>query len=130
MKISPKTRSRSIALILLMAATTVGSAFAIVWTQQQISRTAQSSKQIEADLAEMVRKISFLDERIAAFHQPVVLQGKVAGNLRPSSENQVVWVQEREIATGRAYAVSAPYETSIDLAMLNASANANATSPR
>ncbi|PXA05246.1 hypothetical protein DDZ13_04615 [Coraliomargarita sinensis] len=120
MKLSPKTRSRSVALILLMAVITIGSAFAIVWTQQQISRTAQSTKEIEADLAEMVRKISFLDERIATLHQPVVLQGKVAGTLRPSMENQVVWVREREMPNGRAYAVSAPYEASIDLAMLNA----------
>lgn len=119
MKLSPKTRSRSIALVLFIAAITVGSAFAIVWTQQQISRTAQSSKQIEADLAEMVRKIGFLDERIATLHQPVILQGRVAGTLRPSMENQIVWVREQEMPTGRAYAVSAPYEASIDLAMLN-----------
>ena len=119
MKLSPKTRSRSIALVLCMAAITVGSAFAIVWTQQQISRTAQISKQVEADLAEMVRKIGFLDERIATLHQPVVLQSKVAGTLRPSMENQIVWVREQEMPTGRAYAVSAPYETSIDLAMLS-----------
>jgi hypothetical protein len=120
MKLSPQTRSRSVALVLLMAAITVCSAFAIVWTQQQISRTAQNTKQIEADLAEMVRKIGFLDQRIATLHQPVVLQGKVAGVLRPSMEDQVVWVREREMPTGRAYAVSAPYETTIDLAMLNA----------
>lgn len=123
MKLSTKTRSRSIALIMFMTAVTVGSAFAIVWTQQQISRTAQNTKQIEADLAEMIRKISFLDQRIATMHQPVVLQGKVAGTLRPSMENQVVWVREQELSTGRAYAVSAPYEASIDLAMLNANAN-------
>mgnify|MGYP005855870125 CR=1 FL=1 len=120
MKLSPKTRARSIVMILAMAAITVGSAFAIVWTQQQISRTAQNSKRIEANLAEMVRKISFLDERIATLHQPVVLQGKVAGVLRPAMENQVVWVREREMPSGRAYAVAPPYEVSIDLAMLNA----------
>jgi len=102
-----------------MAAIAVCSAFSIVWTQQQISRTAQKTKQIEADLAEMVRKIGFLDERIATLHQPVVLQGKVAGTLRPSMENQIVWVREQELPNGRAYAVSAPYETSIDLAMLD-----------
>ena len=119
MRLSPKTRSRSIALVLCMAAIAVGSAFAIVWTQQQISGTGQSTKQIEADLAEMVRKIGFLDERIATLHQPVVLQGKVAGTLRPSMENQIVWVREQEMPNGRAYAISAPYERSIDLAMLN-----------
>jgi len=47
----------------------------------------------------------------------------VAGALRPSKDNQVVWVREREMPDGRAYAVSAPYETSIDLAMLNANSN-------
>ncbi|MFO8026243.1 MAG: hypothetical protein R6U56_01090 [Opitutales bacterium] len=102
-----------------MSAITVGSGFAIVWTQQQISRTAQNAKETEADLAEIVRKISFLDQRIATLHQPVVLQGKVAGSLRPSMENQIVWVREREMGDGRAYAVSAPYEASIDLAMLD-----------
>lgn len=120
MKLSPKTRARSITLIMTMAAVVVGSAFAIVWTQQQISRTAQHTKEIEADLAELVRKIGFLDERIATYHQPVVLQGKVAGTLRPSMENQIVWVRERELPNGRSYAVAAPYATSIDLAMMNA----------
>lgn len=119
MKLSPTARSRSIALVVLMSAITLGSGFAIVWTQQQISRTAQNAKQTEADLAEIVRKISFLDQRIATLHQPVVLQGKVAGSLRPSMENQIVWVREREMGDGRAYAVSAPYEASIDLAMLD-----------
>lgn len=119
MKLSSETRTRSIALIVLMTAITVGSAFAIVWTKQQISRTAQSAKQTEADLAEMVRKIGFLDQRIASLHQPVVLQGKVAGSLRPSLENQIVWVRERATSQGRAYAVAAPYEVSIDLAMLD-----------
>lgn len=101
-----------------MIAVTVGSAFAIVWMQQQISRTAQNTKALESDLAEMVRKIDYLDERIATIHQPVVLQGKVAGSLRPSLENQVVWVREREMPDGRAYAVAQPYEVSLDLAML------------
>lgn len=119
MKLSPTARSRSIALVVLMSAITLGSGFAIVWTQQQISRTAQNAKETEADLAEIVRKISFLDQRIATLHQPVVLQGKVAGSLRPSMENQIVWVREREMGDGRAYAVSAPYEASIDLAMLD-----------
>ncbi len=120
MKISSQTRSRCIVLIAMMAAITLGSAFAVVWTKQQISRTAQNAKQIETDLAEMVRKISFLDQRIATLHQPVVLQSKVAGRLRPSMENQIVWVRERELPSGRAYALAEPFEVTIDLAMLDA----------
>jgi len=120
MKISPKTRSRCLLLIVLIAAVTLGSAFAVVWTQQQISRSAQSAKQTEADPAEMIRRINFIDQRIATLHQPVVLQGKVAGRLRPSMENQIVWVREQELPARRAYAVANPYEVSIDLAMLDA----------
>ena len=109
-------------VILMIIATitlSVGSGFAIVWMQQQISRTAQESKSLEAQLAEVTRKLRFLDERIAGFHQPVNLQGKVAGNLRPSVEDQVVFVEERQMATGRSYAVSRPYEVSMDLALLD-----------
>ncbi|TVP79053.1 MAG: hypothetical protein EA353_07075 [Puniceicoccaceae bacterium] len=109
-----------LALILAMVVVTVGSAFSIVWMQQQISRTAQSSQQLESQLAETLRKLRFLDERIASYHQPVVLQGKVAGVLRPSMENQMVWVQERQLPSGRSYAVSQPYEVSMDLALLDA----------
>ncbi|MFP4156892.1 MAG: hypothetical protein ACLFU4_04675 [Opitutales bacterium] len=118
MKLSLQFRKRSAFLVIVMIAATAGSAFAIVWMQQQISRTARSTNQFEAELAEVVRKIDYLDERIASLHQPVVLQGKVAGNLRPSLENQVVWVREREMPSGRAYAVTRPYEVSLDLAML------------
>jgi hypothetical protein len=119
LKLTSTARKHVIFLIFAMIVVTVGSAFAIVWIQQQISRTAQSSKALESQLAETSRKLRYLDERIAGYHQPVVLQGKVAGVLRPSVENQVVFVQERQLATGRSYAVSQPYEVSMDLALLD-----------
>lgn len=118
-KLSSTARKHVIALIFGMLAVIVGSAFAIVWMQQQISRTAQSSKALESQLAETSRKLRFLDERIAGYHQPVVLQGKVSGVLRPSMEDQVVFIEERQLATGRAYAVLQPYEVSMDLALLD-----------
>ncbi len=120
-QLSPKTRQRMVVLILAMVAVTVISAFSIVWMQQQISRTAANSQKLEAQLSETLRKLRFLDERIATHHQPVVLQGKVAGLLRPSMEDQVVWVQERQLPSGRSYAVSQPYEVSSNLALLDAS---------
>ncbi|MBT64038.1 hypothetical protein QEH52_15045 [Coraliomargarita sp. SDUM461003] len=119
LKLSPKARKHVIALIFSMVVVTLGSAFAIVWMQQQISRTAQNSKQLESQLAETSRKLRYLDERIASYHQPVVLQSKVAGVLRPSVEDQVVFVQEQQLATGRTYAVAQPYEVSMDLALLD-----------
>lgn len=115
-QLSPPVRRYAVLLILAMIAVSVSSAFAIVWMEQQISRTAERSSRLEENLAETVRKLNFLDERIASFHRPVVLQGKVAGRLEPIKEEHVVWVRERETADGRAYAVSSPYETSMDLA--------------
>ncbi|MFT4901682.1 MAG: hypothetical protein ACI81V_000957 [Lentimonas sp.] len=120
--LSIKTRQCLLLMVLAMIAITVTSAFAIVWMQQQISRTAQNSKSQEIELAEMVRKLRYLDERIATLHQPVVLQGKVAGVLRPSVDEQIVWVNERSVASGRAYAVAQPYEVSMDLAFLDLNA--------
>ncbi len=117
--LSSQGRQRIYLLVVSMIAITVISAFVIVWMQQQITRTAQNSKENEARLAETVRKLRYLDERIATMHQPVILQGKVAGVLRPSMDDQIVWVNERNVATGRAYALSAPYEVSMDLALLD-----------
>jgi hypothetical protein len=121
--ISQKARGRFFFFIIAMIAVTVGSGFAIVWMQQQISRTAKRSQEVESQLAETVRKLRYLDERIATMHQPVVLQGKVAGTLRPSLDNQIVWVRESNVPTGRAYAVSQPYEASMDLAFLDLNIN-------
>ena len=116
---SHRARKHIILLVLAMVTVTLANAFAIVWIQQQISRTAQSSKDFESQLAETSRKLRYLDERIAGYHQPVVLQGKVAGILRPSVKDQVVFVEERQLARGRVYAVSQPYEVSMDLALLD-----------
>ena len=115
-KISVSTRKKAIPIIVLMVIITLSSAFYIVWLQQQISRTAQSSKLLEADLAESSRKLRYTDERIARSHQPVVLQGKVTSTLRPLVKKQVVFVREREHATGRSYAISQSYEVSTGLA--------------
>lgn len=117
MKNQAPLRKRMTMLIFGMLLATAGSAFGVVWMQQQISRTARSSQTLESDLAEMTRKLRYLDERIASFHQPVVLQGKVSAVLRPSMENQVVWVREEALPTGRAYAVTQPYEASMNLAL-------------
>ena len=117
--VSQKARSRILFFVIAMIAVTVGSGFAIVWMQQQISRTAKRSIEVEVQLAETVRKLRYLDERIATMHQPVVLQGKVAGTLRPSLDKQIVWVRESNVSTGRSYAVTEPYETSMDLAFLD-----------
>ena len=97
---------------------TVTSAFAIVWLQQQISRTAQMTKIVELELSETMRKVSHLDAMIAARHQPAFLQGQVMGALRPAREEQIVWVNSYKHADGRTYTHYKPFLSSSDLAQV------------
>ena len=100
MNLTAQTRNRMFLMTIIAIAIAVASAFGIVWMQQQINRTAKHSQQIEREMEETMRRLRTLDERIASLHQPVVLQGKVAGVLRPSLENQIVWVEDRQVGTG------------------------------
>lgn len=118
-RLSQKTRSHILCLIIVMIVVTVFSGFAIVWMQQQISRTAQRSQQVESEMAEISRRLSYVNEKVATVHQPIVLQSKVASTLRPSLENQIVWVREREAGSRRSYATILPYSTSSNLAVIN-----------
>jgi hypothetical protein len=119
--VSIKARQRFLLIIVAIIVITVTSGFSIVWLQQQISRTAQNSKAQEANLAEMTRKLGYLDQQIATLHQPVMLQGQLTGILRASVDEQIVWVNERSVASGRAYAEAKPYQVSTDLALLGLS---------
>ena len=120
-RLSQKNRSQITYLIIVMIAVTVFSGFALVWMQQQISRTAQRSQKVEAEMDEINRRLSYVNEKIATMHQPIVLQSKVADTLRPSLENQIVWVRERETLNRRTYATILPYSTSSDVALLRRS---------
>lgn len=112
-------RGRCILLLSGMLTVVACSAFALVWMQQQINQTARSSVRLEQDLAEIDAKLRYIDEKISKSHQPVVLQGKVAGRLRPSKAGQIVQVTERSGITGRSYAHAAPYRAAADLAFVN-----------
>lgn len=98
---------------------TVMSAFVIVWLQQQISRTAQTSKSVESELSEILRKVAHLDAVIAARHQPAFLQGQVMGTLRPARDEQIVWVNGHRQANGWSYTHYQPYRASGDLAQVS-----------
>jgi predicted Holliday junction resolvase-like endonuclease len=95
---------------------TVMSAFVIVWLQQQISRTAQTTKSVESELSETLRKVAHLDALIATRHQPAFLQGQVMGKLRPARDEQIVWVNGHRQVDGWAYSHYKPYRSSGDLA--------------
>ena len=112
-------RSSFLILISSIIFVVVAGAFSVVWLQQQINQTARSSLILENQLGDTIDKIRYLDEKISKFHQPVVLQGKVATSLRPSKENQVVWISERGSLRGHTYAHATPYRGANNLAYFN-----------
>lgn len=95
------------------------SGIGMVWMRQQISRTADRIRTTEQQIAEVQRRVQFLDQRIAASTQPRNLQAQVANRLRPARENQLVFIQERFREDGYLYAVRDAFEVSLDLALLN-----------
>lgn len=113
-----KTRKLLCLLVFSMIAVTVFSSFSLVWMRQQIGRTAERASALEERLEEKERKLRYLNERIAKIHQPVVLQSKVAGRLRPSRESQIVWVREEKRSDQWTYSPGEPYKVSMDLAFM------------
>ena len=94
------------------------SALGLIWLRQQISRTADRTRVVEMRLVETERRLGILNEQIAMATQPGMLQARVAGQLRPSREHQVVFMQEQSRPGGYEYAVRDPFEVSVDLALL------------
>ena len=116
MNLSRSLHMRVFSIVLTMIACAVGSAFCIVWMQQQINRTAVHCQGIEREMEEVLRKLRYLDERIASFHQPVALQAKVAGRLRPADQNQIVWVRAPQVEDRGVYTRTAS-EVSSEVSM-------------
>lgn len=119
--LSSDCRKKLILMVMAVILLTATSAFATVWMEQQISRSAQRSQELESEYAETVRKLRYLDERIATLHQPAILQGRVAGTMRPSLGSQLVVVDRSQLPGGAAYASARrePFEVSVDLAFID-----------
>lgn len=116
---TPTIRSSFIILVSSIISVLVVGAFSVVWLQQEINQTARNSLLLDNELGDTIDKIRYLDEKISKFHQPIVLQAKVARSLRPSKDNQVVWISERSSLQGHIYAHATPYRGANNLAYFN-----------
>ena len=115
---SSKSQRQILLILTAMIILTAVSAVSILWIKQQITRTAQNTQNLEKQLEESVRKLRYLDERIADAHQPQFLEGRIAGKLTASTEDQIVWVEERVVADGRQYMITQPSGAGARLAVL------------
>ena len=80
-----------------------GGSFSLLWIQHEVSKVAKQTVLLEKRHQEMLRKLDYLDERIANAHQPIVLQSKVSNRLVPIMDKQIVWVESTATGAGSAY---------------------------
>ena len=80
-----------------------GGSFSLLWIQHEVSKVAKQTVLLEKRHQEMLRKLDYLDERIANAHQPIVLQSKVSNRLVPIMDDQIVWVETTATGAGSAY---------------------------
>ncbi len=80
-----------------------GGSFSLLWIQHEVSKVAKQTVLLEKRHQEMLRKLDYLDKRIANAHQPIVLQSKVSNRLVPIMDNQIVWVETTATGADSAY---------------------------
>ena len=80
-----------------------GGSFSLLWIQHEVSKVAKQTVLLEKRHQEMLRKLDYLDERIANAHQPIVLQSKVSNRLVPIMNKQIVWVESTASGAGSVY---------------------------
>ena len=80
-----------------------GGSFSLLWIQHEVSKVARQTVLLEKRHQEMLRKLDYLDERVANAHQPIVLQSKVSNRLVPIMDDQIVWVETTATGAGSAY---------------------------
>ena len=92
----------SVVVFSLLLTTCVGS-FSLMWIRYEIASVAQQTVRLEQQYQEMLRKLNYLDERLAQAHQPIALQTKVSQQLVPVDERRIVWVETKATPASGAY---------------------------
>ena len=106
-------------LIIAIASVTASCSFAVVWVQQQISRSAANCLRMERELVEINRRLSIRDSQYADIVHPLKLQSLVMGQLRKATDRQVVVVDAPYDGDERAYAAAEPVRHPLDLALID-----------
>ena len=90
-------------MVISILAVVGGGSFSLLFIQHEVSKVAKQTVLLEKRHQEMLRKLDYLDERIANAHQPIVLQSKVSNRLVPIMDKQIVWVESTDSGAGSAY---------------------------
>ncbi|MBC2595363.1 hypothetical protein H5P28_13935 [Ruficoccus amylovorans] len=86
-------RWMSAGLCLMILLVAVGGSLGIVWMRTQTTGTAKHVAQMERDLRVLENDNATLSARMARAHNPEFLIRHMPQGLRPTSGNQIVWIQ-------------------------------------
>jgi cell division protein FtsB len=112
-------------LILLLGTYAIGS-MAILWLRQQNAQVAARIETVEREIAQVERRIRYLDTKIAEIHHPAYLRARATElglNLQRPGERQLVYLGvPRDVRPDRAPergpADRDPFRTTFDLAVM------------
>lgn len=92
-----------ITLGLLIAVVTAGGAFGVVWLRQGVAQRAQATQDLQARITQAERRESALEARIAKAHSPQYLTARSPEGLRPTQQDQIVWMPRAQPLTPMDY---------------------------
>ena len=87
---SPVTITLSL-LILLVAG---GGGLSVVWLRTKIAHSAKHITRMQAEQKQVTIKLQDIDAKIAEAHTPEVLKAGIPSSVRPSGQEQIIWVPD------------------------------------
>jgi hypothetical protein len=82
----------TLSLLILFVAGAGG--MSVVWMRTKIAQSAKRITQIQSDQKKIDIKLQDIDAKIAEAHTPEVLKAGIPSSVRPSTQEQIIWVAE------------------------------------
>jgi hypothetical protein len=82
----------SLSLLILLVAGFGG--MSVVWMRTKISQSADRISQVETEQKKVNRRLQDIGAKIAESHTPEVLKAGIPASVRPSLQEQIIWVPD------------------------------------
>ena len=96
MKISKQVSMNPVTIclsLLILVVAGVGG-LSVVWLRTKIAQSAEKISRIEQASNKVRLRIQDIDAKIAESHTPEVLKAGIPSSVRPSSQDQIIWVPD------------------------------------
>lgn len=110
-------RFTAFTLGLLLIVVVAGGAFGVVWLRQGVAQSARETKELNTRITQAERRSAALEARIAKAHSPQYLTARAPQGLRPTHQDQIVWMPRAQPLTPADYTdptLAAPAEPAVE----------------